>query len=106
MFINFYSIGGSLEKDNKTIFLTGYSEYVSKYFHIKIQRCIDRNYVIDVRSDEQHLIVKHNRTFYCLSTEFFDKLIEPSTCVNFNYIKNNIPVNVYITMMGLLSVNL
>jgi hypothetical protein len=106
MFINFYSIGGNFEKDNKTIFLTGYSNYVSKYFHIKIQRCTDRNYVINCCSDEQHLIVKHNRTFYCLSTEFFDKLIEPSTCVNFNYIKHNIPVNVYITMMGLLSVNL
>ena len=106
MFINFYSIGGHLEKDNKTIFLTGYSDYMSKYFHIKIQRLTDRSYVIDYRSDEEHLIVKHNKTFYCLSTEFFDKLIEPSTCVNFNYIKYNIPTNVYIALMGLLTVTL
>ena len=106
MFINFYSIGGHLEKDNKTIFLTGYSDYMSKYFHIKIQRLTDRSYVIDARSDEQCIIVKSSRYFYSITTDFFDKLIEPSNCVNFNYIKYNIPVNVYITMMGLLSVNL
>ena len=106
MFINFYSIGGHLERENKTLFLTGYSDYMSKYFHIKIEKCEDRNYVIDARSDEQSIIVKSSRHFYSITPEFFDKLIEPANCLNFNYIKYNIPVNVYITIMGVLSVNL
>ena len=106
MFINFYSIGGNLESGNKTLFLTGYSDYMSKYFHVKIEKCVDRSYVIDTRSDEQCIIVKSSRHFYSITTDFFDKLIEPSNCLNFNYIKYNIPVNVYITMIGVLSVTL
>ena len=85
MFINFYSIGGNLHKDNKTLFLTGYSDYMSKYFHIKIEKCVDRGYVIDTRSDEQCIIVKSSRHFYSITTEFFEKLIEPANCLNFLY---------------------
>ena len=106
MFINFYSIHGNLDKNNKKLFLTGYSDYLDKYFNIKIEKCIDRCYIIDTRSDEHNIIVKSSRYFYSITTELFDKLIEPTNCLNFNYIKYNIPVNVYITMIGVLSVNL
>ena len=60
---------------------------MSKYFHVKIEKCVDRSYVIDTRSDEQCIIVKSSRHFYSITTDFFDKLIEPSNCLNFNYIK-------------------
>jgi len=106
MFINFYSKSGNFDKDDKTIFLIGYSDYINKYFHMKIKKCQNRNLIIDIHSDEQHLIVKSSRTFYCLSTEFFDKFIEPTSCLNFRYDKYDIPVNVYIAMMGLLTVKL
>jgi hypothetical protein len=106
MIINFFSITGNLERNNNTIKIVGYSEYFNKYFELTIKRCNDRNYVIDARSDESNIIVKSQRNFYSIETMFFHHLIEPPVCLNFNYKKYNIPVNVFITMMGLISVTL
>ena len=108
MFINFYSVNGNIEKKGNYMQLYGYSEYIKKYFELKIIKCDNLNigYLLDVRSDEQNLIVKSDRFFYCITTTFFSKFIEPKICLNFNYNKYNIPVNVYIAMTGLLTVNL
>ena len=106
MIIKIFSVGGNLDRNDNTITIIGYSEYINKYFEIKIKRCCNRNYVIDVRSDENNIIVKSKRTFYNIESMFFEHLIEPGSCLNFSYEKYNIPVNVYITMMGLISVTL
>ena len=106
MLINFYSINGNLEKNDYTMTITGFSQYINKYFHIKIKKCRDMTLVIDEPSDEYNIIVKSNRSFYKISTNYWDKFIKANTCLNFDYNKYNIPVNVYISLMGLISVRL
>ena len=64
------------------------------------------NHVIDMTSDASNLIVKSNKFFYKISSNFYDKFIKANTCLNFDYNKHNIPVNVYISLMGLISVHL
>ena len=105
MIIKFFSVGGNLERNDKTLIIIGYSEYLNKYFELKIKQCEHKRAMCDaIRSDESNIIVKSQRIFYSIDSMFFDHIIEPATCLNFNYVKYNIPVNVYITMMGLISV--
>ena len=105
MIIKFFSIGGNLERNDQTLIIIGYSEYLNKYFELKIKKCEHRKAMCDaIRSDESIIIVKSQRTFYSIESMFFDHIIEPATCLNFNYVKYNIPGNVYITMMGFISV--
>ena len=106
MIIKFFSISGTFERNDNILTLIVYSEYIQKYFEIKIKRCSNMNFVIDIHSDESRLIVKSGRKFYCISSMFFDNFIEAPSCLNFSYEKYNIPPNVYIALMGLLSVNL
>lgn len=103
MLINFYTINGNLEKNNYTMTITGFSQYINKYFHIQIKKCRDMTRVIDEPSDEYNIIIKSNRTFYKISTNFYDNFIKANTCLNFDFNKYNIPVNVYISLMGLIS---
>ena len=42
MFINFIPWSGQVDGGDKILFLTGYSDYMSKYFHIKKMKCVDR----------------------------------------------------------------
>ncbi len=107
MLIKFFSVGGNFERNDKTLIIIGYSEYLNKYFELKIKRCDHKRAMCDsIRSDESNIIVKSQRSFYSIESMFFEHIIEPPVCLNFNYVKYNIPVNVYITMMGLVSVTL
>ena len=106
MLIKFFSISGNLEQNDNALTIIGYSEYFHKYFELKIRRCNIIDYVVDTRSDESNVIVKDQRAFYSIESMFFDHIIEPNKCLNFCYKKYNIPINVYITMIGLISVKL
>lgn len=106
MIIKFFSINGNIERKDNVLTIIGYTEYFNKYFELKIKLCNNISYVIDARSDESNIIVKHERNFYSIQSMFFDHIIESNRCINFNYAKYKIPVSVYITMMGLISVKI
>ena len=101
MFINFYSI--ILKKD--TLNITGYTEYLEKYFIITVKIISPEN-IENLVSSEEKVIVKGGYLYYLIESTFFDHFIESKIYQRFDYKKYNIPSTVYLMIISLLNVRL
>ena len=99
MNFEFYYIKGNLDKD--VLHMEGYYKPSKRYFKVSIN-IVDTLYD---SKDEQYILVKYNNKLYCIETTLINNPLISivSTKIplkNFNYLNYNIPVNVYMTMIG------
>ena len=103
MNLQIYEIQGNIEKD--VLNIIGYHEHTKRYFQIYINT-VDMSYN---STNEECILVKQDNKLYCIETTLMTNIIASKKkyhIKNFNYVKYNIPITVYMSMIGSIVTNL
>ena len=99
MNIIYYKINGSI-KD--CISIEGYYFEQKRHFVCRIEKIKDHN-VFRPDFPESTIILKSNDNFYSLDIDlYFSEGIPPGKQITFDYNNYNIPVTIYMTMIGMI----
>jgi len=99
MNIIYYKVNGSI-KDCITI--EGYYPNEKRHFVCRIEKIKDHNFFTP-EFPESTIVLKNNNYFYSLYIDlYFSEGIPPGKKITFDYNNYNIPVTIYMTMIGMI----
>ena len=99
MNIIYYKVNGSI-KDCMSI--EGYYFEQKRHFVCRIEKIKDHN-VFTPDFPGSTIVLKHNDDFYTIDIDlYFSERIPPVKQITFDYINYNIPVTIYMTMIGMI----
>ena len=99
MNIIYYKVNGSI---TDCISIEGYYFERKRHFVCRIEKIKDHN-VFTPDFPESTIILKNNDDFYTIDIDlYFSEKIPPGKQITFDYNNYNIPVTIYMTMIGMI----
>ena len=99
MNIIYYKVHGNIKN---CISIEGYYFEQKRHFVCRIEKIKDHN-VFTPDFPDSTIILKNNEAFYSIDIDlYFSERILPGKQITFDYNEHNIPVTIYMTMIGMI----